>query len=118
MSLISKLFISTLIATVALSANSQPNKRALLKYVKQHIVKNPQVKVEGLTILESKTDRRLRGWSILLTTMDLEFQGRKINAPKIMFVKDGLVADNFIDLRTGVSFSNSLDREVRLASFL
>jgi len=64
--------MSTVTATVALSANAQPDNKLLVKYVKKAVVKNPEVTVKGVTVLESKTDERLPGWTILLTTMDLE----------------------------------------------
>ena len=87
MSLMSKLLMNAVLATVVLSASTQPDIKDLVKYVKKNIVKNPQVKVNGVTILESKTDKNLPGWNIFLTTMDLNFQKKDIHAPEIMFVK-------------------------------
>ncbi|WP_309498714.1 DsbA family protein [Sulfurovum sp.] len=101
MSLMSKLLMSTVAATAILSANAQPDTKQLLKYVQKAVVKNPQVAVKGVTILESKTDERLPGWTILLTTMDLEYQKKEIHAPEMMFVKDGLVTGHLVDLKTG-----------------
>ena len=39
MSLMSKLLMSTVVATVALSANAQPDTKTLLKYVKKQWLK-------------------------------------------------------------------------------
>ncbi len=97
----SKLLMSTVLASVTLSANVQPDNKQLVKYVKRSVVKNPQVKVNGVTILESKTDKRLPGWTILLTTMDLEYQKKEIHAPEMMFVKDGLITGHLVNLKTG-----------------
>ena len=72
MSLMSKLLMSTIAATVTLSANAQPDEKVLLKYIKRNIVKNPQVKLKGITVVESKTEERLPGWIIILTIMQLE----------------------------------------------
>ena len=108
MSLMSKLLTSTLIATVTLSANAQPDAKTLLKYVKKSVVKNPQVKVNGVTVVESKTHKDLPGWTILLTTMDLEYQKKEIHAPETMFVKDGLVTGNLIDLKTGSNYRDNI----------
>ena len=108
MSLMSKLLMSTVAATVALSANTQPDNKLLLKYVKKAVVKNPEVKVKGVTVLESKTDERLPGWTILLTTMDLEYQKKEIHAPEMMFVKDGLVTGHLVDLKTGNDYRDEI----------
>jgi len=101
MSLMSKLLTSTLIATVALSAAVQPTEKVLLKYVKRNIVKNPQVKINGLTILEKKTHKDLPNWDIYLTTMDLTFQKKEVHIPETMFIKDGLVTGHLVNLKTG-----------------
>ena len=108
MSLMSKLLISTVVVTVALSAKAQPDTEELLQYVKKAVVKNPQVKVKGVSIMESKTHKDLPGWDILLTTMDLEFQGKEIHAPEMMFVKDGLVTGHLINLETGKDYRDSI----------
>jgi len=112
MSLMSKLLMSTVAATVALSANGQPDNKVLVKYIKKAVVKNPQVKVKGVTVIESKTDDKLPGWTILLTTMDLEYQKKDIHAPETMFIKDGLVTGNLIDLETGINYRNEIKPSV------
>jgi len=105
----SRLLTSTLIATIALSANNNvPDNKKLVKYVKRNIVKNPQVKVNGVTLIESKTDKRLPGWTILLTTMDLTYQKKDIHAPEIMFVKDGLITGHLVDLKTGRDYRKEI----------
>jgi len=108
MSLMSKLLMSTVLATVALSANAQPDTKELLKYIKKAVVKNPQVKVKGVTIIESKTHKDLPGWNILLTTMDLEYQKKDIHAPETMFVKDGLITGHLVDLKTGNDYRDNI----------
>lgn len=112
MSLMSKLLSSLLVATVALSANAQPDNALLVNYVKKAVVKNPQVSVKGVTVIESKTDKNLPGWNILLTTMDLEYQKKDIHAPEMMFVKDGLVTGNLVDLKTGMNYRNTIKPSV------
>jgi len=108
MSLMSKLLTSTLIATVALSASAQPDNKLLVKYVKKNVVKNPEVKVNGVTVLESKTIEALPGWTVLLTTMDLTYQKKEIHAPETMFIKDGLITGHLINLKTGNDYRNEI----------
>jgi len=112
MSLMSKLLMSTALATVALNATAVPDTKKLVKYVKKNVVKNPQVKIKGVTVLESKTHKDLPGWNILLTTMDLEYQGKEINAPEIMFIKDGLITGQLVDLKTGNNYRNNIKPSV------
>jgi len=97
---------------VTLSANTQPDNKLLVKYIKRSVVKNPEVKVNGVTVLESKTDERLPGWTILLTTMDLEYQKREVHAPEMMFVKDGLVTGHLVDLKTGNDYRDEIKPSV------
>jgi hypothetical protein len=104
--------MSTVLATVTLSANAQPDNKLLVKYVKRSVVKNPQVKVKGVTVLESKTDERLPGWTILLTTMDLEYQKKEIHAPEMMFVKDGLITGHLVNLKTGNDYRDEIKPSV------
>jgi len=112
MSLMSKLLMSTALATVALNATAVPDTKKLLNYVKKNVVKNPQVKIKGVTVLESKTHKDLPGWNILLTTMDLEFQGKDINAPEMMFIKDGLITGHLVDLKTGNNYRDNIKPSV------
>jgi len=108
MSLMSKLLMSAVIATVTLSANAQPSNKDLVKYIKKSVVKNPQVKVNGVTIIESKTHEKLPGWIVLLTTMDLSYQGKEIHAPETMFVKDGFITGHLVDLKTGNDYRDNI----------
>jgi thiol:disulfide interchange protein DsbC len=108
MSLTSKLLMSTIAVSLTLSANAQPDNKTLLKYVKKAVVKNPQVKVNGVSVVESKTHKDLPGWTVLLTTMDLEYQKRNIQAPETMFVKDGLITGHLVDLKTGNDYRDNI----------
>ncbi len=108
MSLTSKLLTSTLIASTVLSANAVPDNKTLVKYVKRNIVKNPQVKVKGVTLIEKKTHKDLPGWTILLTTMDLEYQKKEIHAPEMMFIKDGLITGHLVNQKTGNDYRNEI----------
>ena len=112
MSLMSKLLMSTAVATITLSANTQPDTKDLVNYVKKAVVKNPQVTVKGVTVIESKTVKELPGWNVLLTTMDLEYQKKPIHAPEIMFVRDGLVTGHLVNLKTGEDYRNTIKPSV------
>ena len=106
--MMSKLLTSTLIATIALNANNVPDTKELIKYVKRNVVKNPQVKLDGVTVIEAKTHKDLPGWTVLLTTLDLTYQKKEIHAPEVMFVKDGLITGNLASIKTGRSYRNEI----------
>jgi thiol-disulfide isomerase/thioredoxin len=113
MSLMSKLLTSTLIATIALSANAPaenntPTNKQLLKYIKRNIVKNPQVKVKGIKVIETKTHKALPGWNVLLTNMDLEYQGKDIKVPETIFVKDGIATGHLVNLKNGHDYREDI----------
>ena len=112
MSLMSKLLMSTALATVALNATAVPDTEKLIKYVKKSVVKNPEVKVKGVSILEAKTHKDLPGWNVLMTTMDLEYQGKEIHAPEIMFEKDGLITGHLVNLKTGNDYRDNIKPSV------
>jgi len=113
----SKLLSSAVLATVTLSAVAQPDNKSLVKYVKRAIVKNPQVKVKGVTVLESKTHKDLPGWNILLTTMNLEYLDKDISAPEMMFVKDGLITGHLVDLKTGNDYRDNIKPTVKASYY-
>jgi len=104
----SKLLMSTVVATVSISANTQPEVKDLVNYIKKAVVKNPQVMVKGVTVIESKTEKALPGWTVLLTNMDLEYQKKAIHAPETMFVKDGLITGHLVNLKTGIDYRDEI----------
>jgi hypothetical protein len=104
----SKLLTSTLIASIALNAGSIPNNKTLLKYIKKNVVKNQQVNVKGITVLETKTHKDLPGWTVILATMNLNYQKKDIHAPEMMFVKDGLITSHLINQKTGNDYRNEI----------
>jgi len=109
MSLMSKLLTSTVIATIALSANTQVDNKALLKYIKRNVVKNPQVEVKGIKVIEKKTHKDIPGWDVYLTTMQLKFQNKDIDAPEMIFVnKEGLATGHLVNLKTGRDYRNEI----------
>jgi len=108
MSLMSKLLTSTVIATIALSANTQVDNKVLLNYIKRNIVKNPQVEVKGIKVLEKKTHKDIPGWDVYLTTMQLKFHKKDIDAPEMIFVKDGLATGHLVNLKTGRDYRNEI----------
>ena len=108
MSLMSKLLTTILIATLTLSAEVIPSEKDLIKYIKRNVVKNPQVTVNGVTILEQTTHKDLPGWTVLLTIMNLTYQDQIIEAPETMFVKDGLITGQLINIKNSKNYRDEI----------
>lgn len=108
MSLMSKLLTSTLITTLAISAGNAASEKELLKYVKKHVVINPQVEVKGITIVEETSHPELPGWKVYLTTMDMMYQGKEIKAPEMIFVKDGFATRNLVNLKKNRGYKDEI----------
>jgi len=117
MSLMSKLLTSTVIATIALSANAQVENKVLLNYIRRNIVKNPQVEVEGIKVFEKKTHKDIPGWDVYLTSMQLKFQKKEIEAPEMIFVKDDLATGHLVNLKTGRDYRNEIKPTVPAALY-
>jgi len=110
MSLTSKLLMSTIAATVALSANM--SEKDLTKYFKKFIVKNPSVKVLGAEILDIRKIPEHPGWEAYLTNMKLKFKEREISAPQIVFVNGSLATPVLLDIKSGKDYSKELKPKV------
>jgi thiol:disulfide interchange protein DsbC len=112
MSLMSKLLMSTVLATATLSATPSPNEAELISYLRSSVVQNPNVKINGLTILERTTHKDLDGWQVVLVSMHLSYNGKEINAPETMFIKDGLIAPQLVSLNKGINYRTEIKPSV------
>ena len=107
MSLMSKLLMSSLAATLFASANSNFN---IEQFVKRNIVKNPQVKVNKVETIGIKDVTKDSNWKAYMILSDLTFRGQNVKEPMIIFVnqKDGLATMSLLDLKTGKDYSREI----------
>ena len=115
MSLMSKLLMSTIAATVALSANM--SEKDLTAYFKKFIVKNPSVKVRGAEILDIRKIPEHPGWEAYLTNMKLTFKNKEISAPQIVFVNGSLATPMLVDIKSRKNYSKELKPKVPLSMY-
>ncbi len=89
MSLMLKLSTLTVITTLLLSAEFN-----LEKYVKNDLIKNPQIKVNSVKLLEKVDIKNKPNWKAYLFVMDLNIRGKNNKFPETALVneKEGLVA--------------------------
>ncbi len=102
MSLMSKLSMSLIAATLALSAGSFN----LESFVKKSVVTNPKVKVNGVEVVAKKPLPVDKDWTVYMVVMDLTYHKKPLKAPETIFVneKAGLATMDMIDLRNGKSY--------------
>jgi len=115
MSLMSKLLMSTVAATLALNANVSD--QDLIKYFKRYIVKNPAVKVTGVEVLDVRKIPEYPGWEAYLTNMKLKFNKKDVSAPQVVFVNGSLFTPILIDSKRGINYSKELKPKVPLSMY-
>jgi len=109
----SKLLNATLITTLALSASSElPTQKQLVKYIKKNIIKNPRVKINKVEVVGTKTDKRIPGWTVMFTNMDISYQNKSITAPLMLFKNGTLLTSELYDLNGSVSYNNSIKADI------
>lgn len=106
--LVMMLLTMTAMVTIACSAKESVDEKAILKFVKNQVVKNKDVKVLGITIIERKNVKDLPGWEVLLVTLQLEYNNQKLNAPETFFVRDNVITPVLVDLKTGVNYRDEI----------
>jgi thiol:disulfide interchange protein DsbC len=104
MSLMSKFLTSILISTLIANAGDSLTPDDLKGYMENHVVKNPQVDIEGVTIVEETTHPDLPGWKIYLTTVEIDYMGKEMSVPETVFFKDGLITGELISLDKGLDY--------------
>ncbi len=107
MSLMSKLLMSSIVATLAVGANSNFN---IEKFIKKNIVKNPQVKVNKVETIGVKDVAAGGNWKAYMVLSDLTFRKQNVKEPMIVFVnqKSGLATMSLLDLKTGKDYAREI----------
>jgi len=106
MSLMSKLSMSLIAASLAVSAGGFD----LESFVKKSIVTNPRVKVKGIDVVAKKPLPGSPDWKAYMVVMDLEYQKKDVKAPETIFVneKENLAAMDLFDVTTGKNFKRTM----------
>ena len=102
-----KLLITTTVAATAL-LSAAPTGDVILEHFKKNVVKNPQVKVKSFEITETKELDDPKGWEVVFGVLNLEFRGKEINAPEVLFVKGDLATGTLYNLKTGKDYRASV----------
>jgi protein-disulfide isomerase len=103
----SKLLAATLIASVSLSA-ATPTDKELMKYVKRNVIKNRSVKINAIKVLEKRKIDELKGWEVLMTNIAINFQGKDIDVPEMMFINGDLISPVLMNYKNGKNYRNEI----------
>ena len=115
MSLMSKLLMSAIAATVTLSAGM--SNKELTKYFKKFVVNNPSVKVTGAEVLDVQKIPEHPGWEAYLTNMKLQHNGKDVSVPQIVFVNGSLATSKLIDVKGGKDYSKEIKPKVPVSLY-
>jgi len=107
-----KLLKILLLSTIALSAKTEIDQKQLVRYFGDHVVKNPDVKVTSVTILEQKSVDEVKGWEVFFAQMKVDYNGEEIVVPEMFFYKDGVVAPSLVDIKTRKNYRDELKPSV------
>ncbi len=106
MSLMSKLSMSLIATSLALSAGGFD----LNTFIKKSVVTNRQVTVNKVNIIAKKPLPQASDWTAYMVVMDLTYQKKSIKAPETIFVneKSGLATLNMFNATSGKSYRRTM----------
>lgn len=111
-----KLLSALTILTLS-SYGADVDKKQLLRYMNDAVIKNPDAKAIDVEIYESREPKELKGWSALFTKMKIDFKGEKVDVPELIFIKDGLATSTLVNLNTREDYSSELKPTVQTSMY-
>ena len=116
MSLMSKLLSLATLATLSLNAGM--NVDDVKDYITHHMVKNDQVKVESVDIIDSQALDAPKGWEVYFVNIHANVKKSKtitdkVVVPETLFVKDGYFAPTLINMETGEDYKRILKPKLK-----
>ncbi len=116
MSLMSKLLSLAVITTLSVSAGD--NADDVKSYVKEYMIKNKDVKVTQVDIIDSKLLDEPKGWEAFFVNIHANVKKGptifdKVTVPETLFVKDGYTVPTLINLENGEDLKMTLKPELK-----
>jgi len=110
----SKLLSLAAVTTLTISAGTDSDVES---YVKDHMIKNKQVKVSQVDIISKTTLDEPKGWEVYFLNIHANVKKSetifdKVTVPETIFVKDGYMAPTLINMKTGKDFKMELKPEL------
>ena len=116
MSLMSRLLSLAVITTLTVSAGNDADD--VKSYVKNYMIKNKDVKVTQVDIIDSKLLDEPKGWEAFFINIHANVKKGptvfdKVTVPETLFVKDGYTVPTLINLETGEDLKMVLKPELK-----
>lgn len=116
MSLMSKLLSLAVVATLSLSAASDEDE--VKSYIQTYMVKNEQVKVTSVDIIDKQALDEPKGWEAYFVNIHANVKKSptifdQVTVPETLFVKDSFTVPTLINLETGEDYKKTLKPELK-----
>lgn len=116
MSLMSKLLSLAVITTLSLSAASDEDD--VKSYIKNYMVKNDQVTVTSVDIIDKKLLDDPKGWEVYYVNIHANVKKSptvfdKVTVPETLFVKDSITSPTLINMETGEDYKKTMKPELK-----
>ena len=116
MSLMSRLLSLAVVTTLTVSAGNDADN--VKSYVKKYMIKNKDVKVTQVDIIDSKLLDEPKGWEAFFINIHANVRKGptvfdKVTVPETLFVKDGYTVPTLINLKTGEDLKTILKPELK-----
>jgi len=116
MSLMSKLLSLAALSTLSLNAGMDVDD--VTDYIKHHMVKNNQVKVDSVEVIDSQALDEPKGWEVYFVNIHANVKKSKtvidkVVVPETLFVKDGYFAPTLINMETGEDYKRTLKPKLK-----
>ncbi|KIM03304.1 MAG: hypothetical protein KN64_12565 [Sulfurovum sp. AS07-7] len=120
MLLMRKLLIIAVISILTISIGGCSSKSEvsidnakLMKFIETNVVKNREVKLLGVEIVEQKKVDELPGWVVLFVNMKLQYNNQMITAPETFFVRDNVITPLVFDLDKNLNLRDEIKPTIK-----
>jgi len=88
------------------------------EYIKHHMVKNAQVKVESVDVIDKQALEEPKGWEVYFVNIHANVKKSKtiidkVVVPETLFVKDGYFVPTLINMETGEDYKRILKPKLK-----
>ncbi len=106
------LFLASSLFSVSVFAKAKDSSSEVVKFLKNSIGKNPNIVTLDVKVVDIKDMDKPEGWQAYTVSFSgkakVGNQERKIAQNSIYFVKDGIVAPELIDMKTGMKLNDTI----------
>ncbi|WP_345993850.1 thioredoxin domain-containing protein [Sulfurimonas sp. HSL-1716] len=110
--LLMTLFLTSSLLSVSVFAQAKDYSKEVVKFLKDSIVKNPNIISLDVKVVDKKDLQRPEGWQAYIVSFSgkakIGKDEKKISQSSIYFVKDGFIATELIDLKTGIKLNDTV----------